>query len=237
MKLKLVKSPNFSKVPRKTNKIKYVVVHYTGMQSKRASVRRLLNKKHKVSCHYFIDRKGSAIQMVDDKKVAWHAGKSKWKNIVNLNEGSIGIELVNKGYRLGYEKFPKKQIKKFTDVCIFLKKKYKIKSSNFLGHSDVAPLRKKDPGEYFPWLELSKKGIGKWHSKSKKNFKNFTKKQLRNIFFNNLHIIGYRYFDKKKASPKDISIIKAFQRRYVQKNVNGQIDIKTLKISHLLANN
>ena len=126
MKLKLVKSPNFSKVPRKTNKIKYVVVHYTGMQSKRASIRRLLSKKHKVSCHYFIDRKGSAIQMVDDKKVAWHAGKSKWKNIVNLNEGSIGIELVNKGHEFGYQTFSRVQITNLIKLCRGLKKKYKI---------------------------------------------------------------------------------------------------------------
>ena len=88
--------------------------------------------------------------MVKDEKIAWHAGKSKWKNYKNLNKNSIGIELVNKGHKFGYQNFTKIQIRNLLRLCKFLKKKFKIKRENFLGHSDIAPLRKIDPGEKFP---------------------------------------------------------------------------------------
>ena len=123
MKLIKQKSPNFSKKTRNFKEIKYIIFHYTGMQSKRASLKRLTSKKYKVSCHYLIDRKGNIVQMVEDNRVAWHAGKSKWKQIKNLNQNSIGIELVNKGHNLGYEKFSNRQIKCLIAICLILKKK------------------------------------------------------------------------------------------------------------------
>ena len=130
------------------------------MQSERACIKRLIDKKSKVSTHYLINRIGSITRIVDDQNTAWHAGKSKWKNFTNLNDQSIGIELVNQGHQFGYENFSKKQISKLILLCKFLIKKYKIKYSNILGHSDIAPLRKKDPGEKFPWHLLSKKKLG-----------------------------------------------------------------------------
>ena len=136
-------SPNFSKRIRSHREIKFIILHYTGMQSMIASIKRLINPKYKVSCHYLINRKGKIIKMVDEDRVAWHAGKSKWKNFNNLNKNSIGIELVNKGHEHGYEKFTNIQIRKLIKLCLYLKKKYKIKTSNVLGHSDIAPLRKK----------------------------------------------------------------------------------------------
>ena len=102
MILKTKHSPNFSKKTRNNDQIKLIVLHYTGMQSKIASVKRLTNSSHKVSCHYLIDRKGEILKMVNENKIAWHAGKSKWKNFNNLNKNSIGIELVNKGHEFGY---------------------------------------------------------------------------------------------------------------------------------------
>ena len=93
-------SPNYSKKLRKNSEINVIVIHYTGMQSKIESVKRLLSPKSKVSCHYLIDRKGKVIKMVEEKHIAWHAGKSKWKNFTNLNYNSIGIELVNRGHQL-----------------------------------------------------------------------------------------------------------------------------------------
>mgnify|MGYP006148944509 FL=1 len=127
------------------------------MQSERESINRLTNKKNKVSAHYLINRKGDLIKIVEEKNIAWHAGKSRWKNIINLNSQSIGVELVNKGHRFGYENFPKKQITKLILLCRILIKKYKIKKTRILGHSDIAPLRKMDPGEKFPWELLAKK--------------------------------------------------------------------------------
>jgi len=174
--------------------------------------------------------------MVRDNKIAWHAGKSKWGNYRNLNKNSLGIELVNKGHRHGYEKFTNLQIKNLIKLCLTLKKKYKIKNSNIVGHSDIAPLRKKDPGEKFPWKKLNKKKIGVWYTKQKFNSRNITSKKIKKLFFNNLFKIGYRYFDRNKRSKKDISLIKAFQRRFVQNNITGKIDPKTYKISQFLAN-
>jgi len=237
MKFHILKSPNYSTKNRPKKNIKFIVIHYTGMQSVRACTTRLTSSKSKVSTHYLIDRKGKTIRMVDEKNTAWHAGRSKWKNFTNLNPYSIGIELVNKGHQFGYENFSKKQISSLVLLCKSLIKKYKIKNSNILGHSDIAPLRKKDPGEKFPWHFLSKEKIGYWHNINKKKIKNqnLTKNDLRKIFFNNLYKIGYRYFDKKKSSKDDLKIIKVFQRRFRQNKINGLIDQESFKISHYLA--
>ena len=112
-------STNFSK---RNRKIKFVIIHYTGMQSEIESIKRLMDPKFKVSCHYLISRKGKIIQMVKEKNIAWHAGKSKWKKFQNLNDNSIGIELVNKGHRLGYQNFTKNQIKSLIKLCKIIKK-------------------------------------------------------------------------------------------------------------------
>jgi len=227
-------SPNRSRNSRARNDIKFVIIHYTGMQSEIESIKRLKNPKAKVSCHYVISRKGQVTQMVKDKFIAWHAGKSMWKKFINLNKHSIGIELVNKGHEFGYQNFSKKQIKNLIKLCIYLKKKYSIKKENFLGHSDIAPLRKLDPGEKFPWKKLSTYNIGQWYKG--KNIKiKFNRKKIENLFFKNLQQIGYRYFKIQKRSKKDRKVIKSFQSHYLPKNVTGKIDQKTFKISLFLA--
>ena len=228
-------SSNFSRKSRQNKDIKFVIIHYTGMQSEIESIKRLKSKKYKVSCHYLINRKGQITQMVKDKNVAWHAGKSKWKNFVNLNEHSLGIELVNKGHRFGYQNFTKNQIKSLVKLCITLKKKYGIKKENFLGHSDIAPIRKIDPGEKFPWKKLSKYDVGKWYKKPSKNF-TFDRKNKEKVFFKNLKKFGYRYFKVNKRISSDKKIIKSFQRHFLPKNTNGKLDKKTLEISHFLIN-
>ena len=226
-------SPNYSKKKRVKKNIKFVIIHYTGMQSVIESVKRLKNPKAKVSCHYLINRKGLVIQMVKDKDIAWHAGKSKWGNYKNLNYNSIGIELVNKGHEHGYQNFSKKQINSLLKLCKKLKKKYAIKQKNFLGHSDISPLRKIDPGEKFPWKKLNKKKIGSWYKKLK-FISNKNMKQKNEIFFKNLHKFGYRYFNLSKRSKKDKKVIKSFQQHFLPNNVSGKIDQKTFKISHFL---
>ncbi len=237
MNFKNINSPNFSKETRKSRDIKFLIIHYTGMQSKIESIKRLTSLKHKVSCHYLIDRNGKTIRLVDDHKVAWHAGKSKWKNLVNLNFNSIGIELVNKGHQHGYQKYTSVQINSLIRLCLFLKKKFRINSSNILGHSDISPLRKQDPGEKFPWKRLSKKRIGVWHNSSKiLKFKKLEIKNMKKLFFKNLFKIGYRYFNQKKKSKTDVLLIKAFQRHFLEGKITGKIDKKTYKISHFLAN-
>ena len=116
------------------------------------------------------------------------------------------------------------------------KKKYKINNSNIVGHSDIAPLRKKDPGEKFPWKKLHKNNIGIWYKKSKIKSEEFDDRKLEKLFFKNLFKIGYRYFSKTRRTKNDIFLIKAFQRRFLLNNVTGKIDQKTYKISHFLAN-
>ena len=236
MKINKDFSSNCSSKIRLKKSIKFIIIHYTGMQSEIESIKRLKNIKSKVSCHYFINRKGGVIQMVKDNKVAWHAGKSKWKNFNNLNENSIGIELANKGHEFGYENFSNMQIKNLVNLCKSLKKKYSIQKENFLGHSDIAPLRKVDPGEKFPWKQLSKYNLGCWYSNSKKKLKLTNDKNFENLFFLNLYKIGYRYFKVNKRAKKDKLIIASFQQHYLPQNVTGKIDVKTREISHFLAN-
>ncbi len=159
------------------------------MQSEIESIQRLKNPKYKVSCHYLISRNGRIIQMVKEKNIAWHAGKSKWKQFKNLNNYSIGIELVNKGHQFGYQNFSNQQISSLIKLCKNLKKKYLIKKENFLGHSDIAPLRKIDPGEKFPWKKLSKHDIGKWFVKVNSK-KEINKKKNGGTIFQKLTKIG-----------------------------------------------
>ena len=237
MLLKVNKSLNFSKKARSLKNIRFLIIHYTGMQSTRVSLKRLKNPKSKVSCHYFLDRNGNIFRMVDDNKIAWHAGKSKWKNINNLNKYSIGIELQNRGHFLSYQNFPKKQIFSLIKLIKILMKRYKINKRNILGHSDIAPLRKLDPGEKFPWNFLSAKGIAVWYPKFvlKKKSYEYKSKVRRKIFFQNIYKIGYRFFNFSKKTKKDRKIVMAFQRRYLPNEVSGNITDKTLKISQLLS--
>ena len=226
-------SPNYSKKVRSKKDIKFVIIHYTGMQSEIESIKRLKNPRYKVSCHYLINRKGQIIQMIKDLNVAWHAGKSKWKKFVNLNNISLGIELVNKGHQYGYQNFSVKQINSLIKLSQKLKRRYLIKKENFLGHSDIAPLRKNDPGEKFPWKKLSKYNLGKWYKKKQKKLE-FDQKKSQFLFFKNLKKLGYGYFNLKKRNSKDKKIIRSFQQHYSPNNVTGKIDQKTFKISHFL---
>ena len=235
MKLIIDKSPNFSRGTRSKKQVKFVIIHYTGMQSEIESLKRLKNPNSKVSCHYFINRKGKIIQMVKDNRVAWHAGKSKWKNFINLNQNSLGIELENKGHQYGYQNFSNLQIMSLINLCKKLKKKYKLNKRNFLGHSDIAPLRKIDPGEKFPWTKLNKHNLGLKYNIRSVGPDFIKKKYYRRLFFQNLKKIGYRYFDISRNNTKDKLIIKSFQQHFLPKKITGKIDEKTLKISYFLA--
>ena len=203
------------------------------MQSEIESFKRLMDPQYKVSSHYLINRKGEIIQMVKEKNIAWHAGKSRWKKFKNLNNYSIGIELVNKGHQFGYQNFSRQQISSLIKLCTKLKKKYLIKKENFLGHSDIAPLRKADPGEKFPWKKLSKSKIGKWYAKFNNKIE-VNPKKMEALFFKNLQKFGFRYFTTNKKNFNDVMIVKAFQRHYLPNYITGKIDQKTYKISHFL---
>jgi len=236
-------SPNFEIKKRKAKQIKFIIFHYTGMKKESEAIERLTSMKSKVSCHYFIKYNGEIIIMVPDLYEAWHAGLSSWKNLKSLNKLSIGIEISNPGHEYNYKKFSKKQIQSLKKLSRFLIKKYNVNKKNILGHSDIAPTRKKDPGEKFPWKDLVKFGIGKWHSLSQKTLiKNRRKKTSlidKKFFFNNLSIIGYSIKSTKKfKKDKFLNLITiAFQRRFRPELINGKIDQECLLISQNLAKN
>jgi len=180
MKFNTIYSPNFSKNKRANKSIKFIVMHYTGMQSERESIIRLCNPKFKVSSHYLITQKGKVYKLVEDNRVSWHAGVSCWGKYKNLNENSIGIELVNKGHKFGYTNFKNKQLISLIKICKILIKKYKIKKKCIVGHSDIAPMRKIDPGEKFPWKKLKNNKIGIWHGYEAKYLKKFRRVKISN---------------------------------------------------------
>jgi len=157
MNIKIIqkKSPNFDKRPKGT-KIDSIIIHYTGMKTFNDAYKRLCDKNSKVSTHYLIGRDGRTFNLVEEKNRAWHAGISHWKGVNNLNNNSIGIELENPGHEFGYISFSKKQMLSLILLCKELKKKYDIKADWVLGHSDIAPDRKLDPGEKFNWSLIKK---------------------------------------------------------------------------------
>ena len=234
-------SPNFNSTKRRAAQIKFLIFHYTGMKNETDAIKKLTNFKSNVSCHYFIKKKGEILLMVPDLYISWHAGKSKWKNYKSLNKYSIGIEISNPGHEFKYNKFTQKQINSILKLSKFLIKKYKIKSKCILGHSDISPDRKKDPGEKFPWNVLSKYKLSWGHKLDQDYLKQFrgkilSSKKAKNQFIKNLKKIGYNQKNKHNSKLQIKFLVIAFQRRFRQSLINGKIDEECLKISKSLLN-
>jgi N-acetylmuramoyl-L-alanine amidase len=240
MRTTLNYSPNFGTTKRKLNQIKFIIFHYTGMKKESEVIKKLIDVKSKVSCHYLIKNNGEIVVMVPNLYEAWHAGVSSWKNYKSLNKYSIGIEISNPGHEYNYKKFSKKQIQSLKILSQFLIKKYRINQKNILGHSDIAPTRKKDPGEKFPWKYFAKLGIGKWHSLPKRILSKNRRKKTSLIdkkkFLKNLSKIGYSIKGSTKLKKGQFLnlLICAFQRRFRQELINGKIDHECLIISQNL---
>ena len=221
-KLETIYSPNFSATRRHNKDIKFIIIHYTGMKSEKKAISRLASIQSRVACHFFIKFSGKIIFMVPEYYAAWHAGKSNWKKYSSLNKHSIGIEISNRGHKNGYTKFNSRQLRSLYKLLRYLIKKFKINKKNILGHSDIAPDRKKDPGEKFPWKDLYKNNLSIWHKSKNQNLKNLRfqncDKEEKQYFFKFLKKFGY----SKKA--KKLNIILAFQRRFRPKLVNGLLD-------------
>tara|TARA_X000000950_G_scaffold238541_1_gene290632 strand:- start:47 stop:775 length:729 start_codon:yes stop_codon:yes gene_type:complete len=233
-KISLNYSPNFDVIKRPKKKIKFIIIHYTGMSNELSALNRLCDIKAKVSAHYFIKKNGSVLNLVPPLYEAWHAGKSSWRSLKSLNKYSLGIEIQNSGHNNKYENFSQKQITSTKKLLKYLIKKYKINLKNVLGHSDVAPDRKKDPGEKFPWKELAKSKLSKWHNLDEKKLKQKRLIRLNSIeesnFIINLNKIGYSRTSQKNYNLKK-NIIKSFQRHFRQKLINGISDQECLIIS------
>ena len=217
MKFEFINSPNCEQ--KKSRKIKYIIVHYTGMKSSTESLKRLQSKKYKVSSHYFINEYGKIIQLVKDHNIAWHAGISFWGSDKNLNSKSIGIEMQNKGQEFGYHKFNNSQINKVVELILYLKNKYQINDAFILGHSDIAPLRKLDPGYLFPWKVLNEKGIGLLPKKNNSN------KELSPSNIKKLQILlrdfGYKISINGLMDKETLQVVYAFESHYCPEELEG----------------
>ncbi|MDC3143876.1 N-acetylmuramoyl-L-alanine amidase [Pelagibacteraceae bacterium] len=212
MKIISKPSPNFELKAKR--RIKYIIIHYTNLPSTQASLKHLLNKRNKVSAHYLLDQKGKIYSLVNENDIAWHAGISSWKADKLLNKNSIGIELQNTGIAGNYEKFPISQISQLEKLILQLQNKYNISNANILGHSDISPDRKMDPGPKFPWRRLFKNGIGLmpkiYPSKSKKSTSSNEIKNLQIL----LRKFGYNLKVNSFMDKQTLLVLYAFQSHY-----------------------
>ena len=187
--------------------IDMLVLHYTGMKTAKAALERLCDPAAKVSAHYTVDEDGTIYVHVREARRAWHAGVSSWAGGSDINARSIGIELVNPGHEFGYRDFADAQIDALITLCHGILLRHPIASARVLGHSDVAPARKEDPGELFPWARLAKAGIGLWPQETESR----AGQEL---------LTRYGY---DPAAPRD-KVIMAFQRHFRPKKVDGRWD-------------
>ena len=236
LKTREIYSPNFDAKPRKRNRIKYLILHYTGMKSEKLAIQRLCKIQSQVGTNYFIQKNGKVILMVPDLYPAWHAGISQWGKYKFLNKHSIGIEISNPGHQFGYVNFSKKQIRSLIKLTKILIKKYKIKKNHILGHSDVAPDRKMDPGEKFPWKTLYRNNVGIWHNLNKRKLMYLRRKaasiEETSLFMKKIKKFGYPYKSiiMRNKLKYNRLLVKAFQRRFRPELINGKIDQECLLI-------
>jgi len=227
----VVASPNFDE--RAQNRPPdMVVLHYTGMPSEQGALDRLLSPLHKVSCHYFVTEQGRIIQMVPEKLRAWHAGEGSWNGEEDVNSSSIGIEIVNPGHDHGYPEFPRRQIAAVSALCRSILLRRVIRSDRILAHSDVAPSRKSDPGEKFPWMVLHRSGIGHWVQPAPISqgpvLEQGDSGNAVQAFQTSLREYGYGVPTDGVFDPITRDVVIAFQRHFRQQNCDGRVDASTL---------
>ncbi len=203
-------SPNFDARPGP--EIDFLVLHYTGMKTAAAAVARLRDPGAKVSSHYVVDEDGTVYALVGEENRAWHAGVSFWRGVRGLNDRSLGVEIVNPGHEWGYRPFPDIQMIAVRDLCLGALARWPgIQARNVVGHSDIAPDRKQDPGELFPWAWLAGQGVGVWTDEM----------AAPGDFWSDLAAIGY-----DMALPERM-VITAFQRHFLPGHLTGAADEQT----------
>lgn len=209
-------SPNFD---ARTLPVTMLVLHYTGMPDAAGALARLTDPAAKVSAHYLVAEDGEVVRLVPEDQRAWHAGVSHWRGISDVNSASIGIEIVNPGHEFGYRPFPEAQLKSLLPLCAEIVARHAIAPANVVGHSDVAPARKEDPGELFPWERLARIGLA-------------LPRPTRDLadplwddagFLLALERFGYDVSDGPAA-------VRAFQRRFRPERVDGVVDGETRAI-------
>jgi N-acetylmuramoyl-L-alanine amidase len=203
-------SPNFDE---RSLPVTMIVLHYTGMADAASAIARLTSPQAKVSAHYLVAEDGQVVRMVSEEKRAWHAGASYWRGVTDVNSASVGIEIVNPGHEFGYRPFPDEQIAALIPLVSAIKDRHGIGRGNVVGHSDIAPARKDDPGELFPWEALARRRLA-------------LPSPVRDLmdpfwtdagFLLALERFGYEVTDNQKA-------VIAFQRRFRPERIDGIID-------------
>jgi len=207
-------SPNFD--ARDDTTIDMLVLHYTGMHRVDDALQRLCDAAAEVSAHYLIDEDGTTHRLVPEDQRAWHAGVAYWRGHTNINARSIGIELVNPGHEHGYRAFPEVQTEAALALCVDILARHDIPARNVVGHSDVAPQRKTDPGEFFDWLRFADAGVGLWANEA--DMIDGSPENIARL----LSEYGYEVED-------GLATVKAFQRHFRPERVNGRVDGPTLR--------
>ncbi len=231
-------SPNHNERPADAA-IDILLLHYTGMPTAAGALDRLCDPAAKVSAHYLIDEDGTTYALVDEDRRAWHAGVSYWQGERDINGRSVGIELVNPGHEFGYRPFPEPQIRALIGLCHDILARHAIPAARVLGHSDVAPARKEDPGELFDWPRLAAEGIGLWPTDAPSVSARQTvapgaagpavQELQRTLAAYGYEAAGDGLYDTGLAF-----IVKAFQRHWRPKGVDGVADGETQAILHHL---
>jgi N-acetylmuramoyl-L-alanine amidase len=224
-------SPNFGPRPADCP-IDILVLHYTGMQTGQAALDRLCDPQSSVSSHYVIEEDGRIFQLVDEADRAWHAGLGCWQGCRDINSQSIGIEIVNPGHEFGYRPFPDAQIASVIALSRDIVKRHSIRPDRVIGHSDIAPDRKEDPGELFPWQKLAENGIGLWPKVDElPAVPNDVSGKSAALFYELLTQIGY---DADDATDHHAQTV-AFQRHWRPSDISGRIDAECIAIATALA--
>lgn len=221
--LLLKSSPNFDeRDPAIT--LQYIILHYTDMSGSEA-LKRLCDPDAKVSAHYMIEEDGRVFRLVEEDKRAWHAGKSFWRGITDVNSASIGIELVNPGHRNGYRAFPLTQIVALKKLLRDIMQRQKLSPTHaLLAHSDIAPTRKEDPGELFPWQALAEDGLGVWPLPKPEDYGLASDEDLQNL----LRTVGYDCPATGAYDRPTRAALLAFQRRFHPENLTGTPEAETM---------
>ncbi len=193
--------------------VSMVVLHYTGMATAAEALARLTDPKAEVSAHYMIDEDGTVTRLVPEDKRAWHAGRAYWRGIDDVNSASIGIELVNPGHEFGYRPFPEAQMGSLIRLLADIVWRHDIEVGNIVGHSDVAPARKMDPGELFDWPRLARFGLALPTPRPRIRLLH----ENPGAFYLSLERFGYDITDGRAA-------VRAFQRRFRPRIIDGEID-------------
>lgn len=217
-------SPNFNE---RTVPPDMLVLHYTGMTSGPEALARLCDEQSKVSSHYLVEEDGRVFRLVPEERRAWHAGVSFWKGESDINGRSIGIEIVNPGHEFGYRAFPAAQIAAVIELAADIRTRWSIEDSRILGHSDVAPGRKIDPGELFPWKQLAQAGHGLWAEPDAAPGLPLSEgEEGAGVFALQAGFtrLGYDCAPSGKYDAQTTSVVQAFQRHWRQEQVDGVAD-------------